>query len=177
MMKNYLIGMAAFFMLSIHLQAQDYGKQVRYFKKGQTDIQLGFGLLNAAAIMDGASAKMPALNIKGDRFFSDNFSLGVGYHFFSHESQPYLIPDGIVQRLTNTTHQLTLRPAFHITGLKSTDFYGGILLGLAFESFSVDKGGFDYQYQHQNLRPKQTKGIYGGFVGARYILTRHFCIF
>lgn len=176
-MKNLLFGMAAFFMLSMNLQAQDYSKPTRIFKKGQTDIQFGYGLLTTAKILDGATTKLPAFTVRGDRFMSDNFSLGVSYAVSSHQSKPYIIPDGFEQRVTNTTHQLAIRPTFHMTNLKNADLYGGFQIGLNFETFKVDQGTFDHLSEHQNLSPQQTKGIYAAFIGGRYVISKKWTAF
>ncbi len=176
-MKNLLLGMAAFFMLSTHLIAQDYSKPNRIFKKGQTDIQFGYSLLTSAAILDKATTKFPPVSIRGDRFFSNNFSLGVSYSVAAHESRPYIVPDGLEQRITNTTHQVAIRPTFHITSLKNTDLYGGMLIGLNFEEFTVDQGNTSYIQEHKNFQPQKTKGIYSAFVGGRYVLCKRWSVF
>lgn len=176
-MKNLLLGMAAFLMLSTNLDAQNYSRPTRIFKKGQTDIQIGYGLLTTASIMDKANTKFPPVSIRGDRFMSDNFSLGVSYTVASHRGQPFIIPDGLEQRITNTTHQLALRPTFHITSLKNTDLYGGIMVGLNFEEFSVDQGNTTFITEHKNFQPQRIKGIYTAFVGGRYVLSKRWSAF
>ena len=176
-MKNLLIGMAAFLMISMNIQAQDYGKPTRIFKKGQTDIQIGYGLLTTAKILDKATTLTPPLTIRADRFMSDNFSLGVAYTVSSHQSRPYIIPDGFEQRITNTTHQVVLRPTFHVTNLKNADLYGGFQIGLNYEMFKVDNGDFEYLQRHKNLSPQQTKGVYSAFVGGRYVISKKWSAF
>ena len=176
-MKNLLLGMAAFLMLSTQLTAQDYSRPTRIFKKGQTDIQFGYSLLTSAVIMDKATTKFPPVSIRGDRFFSDNFSMGISYSVSSHESRPYIVPDGLEQRIINTTHQVTVRPTFHITTLKNTDLYGGMAIGLNFEEFTVDRGNTAFITEHKNFKPQKTKGVYSAFVGGRYVLSKKWSVF
>lgn len=176
-MKNLLFGMAAFLMLSLSVHAQDYSKPNRLFKKGQTDIQIGCGLLTTAAILDKADTKFPPVSIRGDRFMSDNFSLGVSYTVASHESQPFIIPDGIEQRITNTTHQLAIRPTFHITSLKNADLYGGLIIGLNFEEFKVNSPDITYLQVHKKFQSQRTKGVYAAFVGGRYVFSKRWSTF
>ncbi|MEO1260620.1 MAG: hypothetical protein AAFZ15_17620 [Bacteroidota bacterium] len=176
-MKNLLIGTITLLMFSINLTAQDYGKPKRIFQKGQTDIQIGYGLLTTAVILDNATTNIPSLTIRGDRFFSDNFSLGVAYTVSSHTGQPYLIPDGLPQRIKNTTHQVVVRPTFHMTNIKNLDLYGGFNLGLNFEMFSVDRGNADYVTEHLGFQSQRTKGVYTAFVGGRYVIDKRWSAF
>ena len=176
-MKNLLIGMTAFLLLSMNLSAQDYGKPKRVFDKGQTDIQIGYGLLTTAVILDDATTNLPPITIRGDRFFSDNFSLGVAYTVASHTNQPYIIPDGLAQRIKNTTHQVVVRPTFHMTSLKNLDLYGGFNVGLNFEMFSVDRGSTEYITEHLNFQPQKTKAVYTAFVGGRCVLDKKWSAF
>ena len=176
-MKNLLIGMAAFLMLSLNIQAQDYTKPTRVFKKGQTDIQIGYGLFTTATILDKAATIIPPITVRANRFMSDNFSLGIAYTVSSHQSEPFIIPDGFEQRLTNTTHQVVLRPTFHVTNLKNADLYGGFQIGMNYEMFKVDSGDLEYLKKHKNLSPQQTKGVYSAFVGGRYVISKKLSAF
>ena len=169
--------MATFFMLSSNLYTQDYSVPTRIFKRGQTDIQIGYGLFTGAKIMDKADTKFPPLSFRGDRFMGDHFSLGVSYTIASHQSQPFIIPDGIEQRITNTTHQMAVRPTFHMTSLKKMDLYGGMLIGLNFEEFKIDQGTTTYMQEHKNFQPQRTKVIYSAFVGSRYVLSKNWSVF
>ena len=176
-MKNLLLSIAAILLLSINLVAQDYSKPKRVIKKGQTDISLGYGLITTAVIMDKATTKLPPLSIRADHFMSEKFSLGAAFTSSSHKSPPSIIADGFERRITNTTHQLVLRPTFHVTGIKDADFYGGFQVGVNFESFGVDNGDTKDLEAHKNFKPNRIKGIYTGFVGGRYIINKKWSAF
>ncbi|HFA50176.1 MAG TPA: hypothetical protein ENJ95_14290 [Bacteroidetes bacterium] len=176
-MKNLLLGLVTILMFSINLAAQKSSKPARLFQKGQTDVQIGYGLLTTAVIVDHANAKMPPLTVKVDRMFSDNFSLGLSYTHSIHEAEPIIVPDGIFQRVTNNTRQIALRPTFHFTHLKNLDFYGGALLGVNIQKFSVDQGGFDYIQRHMGIKPKRNTFAYSAFIGGRYAINKRWTAF
>lgn len=166
-----------FFTASISAQNYAFEKPTRVFEKGQTDIQLGHGFFTLSSLLDDASTKLPPLTIQAGRFLGNNFSLGVSYTRSAHESQPFVINDGLVQRVTNNTHQAGIRAAFHMTKLDNADLYGGFKLAMNFQRFSVDKGDFEYLSNHMNIVPKRNKATYTAFIGGRYAFTKRLSAF
>lgn len=166
-------------LFSITLNAQDYSHQKpnRVFGKGQTDIQLGYGLFAMSKILDDATTLLPPVTIRAQRFLGNNFSLGVGYTQSSHQSQPIIIRDGIAQRVTNNTHQAALQAAFHVTKMDNVDLYGGFKLAMNFQQFEVDQGNFDYISTHMGIQPEKTQVTYTGFVGGRYAFAKKWSAF
>ncbi len=164
-------------MLSVNLNAQNYSNTGRDFGKGQTDIQIGYGLLPTAVIMDNATTKLPPLSIRAERFLSGNFSLGVAFTMSSYQGEPIIIGDGLSQRVTNTTQQVVLRPAFHFTEIKNADLYGGFQLGINFEEYEVDSGNFDFLKTYMGIQPQRTKMAYSAFIGGRYALGQRWSTF
>ncbi len=176
-MKNLLFGLVAFMTLSFTLNAQNYADPIRTFGKGQTDIQVGVGLLSTSAIMDNATSKFPSMSLRASRFLGENFSLGVSYSLSSSEGEPMIVGDGFSQKITNTTHAVAVRPAFHFTKIKRADMYGGVQIGMNFEKFEVDQGDFEYLRRHMGIQPQQTKVTYSAYIGGRYALSKRFSTF
>ncbi|MEZ4961874.1 MAG: hypothetical protein R2830_18745 [Saprospiraceae bacterium] len=183
-MKNLIILTALLLVSSVSLHAQCAPKAkrcslkpVRTLAKGQIDLQVGYGLLTTAKLLDKATTLTPPISIRAARMMGKRFSLGAAYTYASHQSKPYVISDGMEQRLTNSTHAIFLRPAFHFTSLKNADLYGGIQVGVYLESFSVDNGDFDHWVNHKGLSPRQTKGVYTAFIGGRYFVSKRLSLF
>ncbi len=176
-MKNLLFGLVAFVMLSVNLNAQNHSSSVQDFGKGQTYIQVGYGIISTSSMLDNATSKLPPLSIRIERFMGENFTLGLAYTMSSHQGEPIIVGDGFSQRVTNTTQQIALRPAFHFTNIKKADLYGGFQLGVSFEKFEVDRGDFDFLENHLGIHPQNTKVAYSAFVGGRYAINNRWSTF
>ena len=178
-MKNYLIAIATVLLATATLTAQNYAPKdpARVFAKGQTDIQVGYGLVALSVVLDGAKTILPPITVQASRFLGSNFSLGVSYTQSSHQSKPIIIRDGFAQKVTNHTHQAGLRAAFHVTKLDNADLYGGFKFALNFQQFSVDQGDFDFISTHMHIVPSNTKASYTAFLGGRYAFTKKWSAF
>lgn len=178
-MKNFLIITLTLVLSATTLSAQSYAYKDpnRIFGKGQTDFQVGYGLVALSSVLDGAKTILPPVTIQASRFLGSNFSLGVSYTQSSHQSKPIIIRDGFSQRVTNHTHQAGLRAAFHVTKLDNADLYGGFKLAVNFQDFSVDQGDFEYISTHMGIVPQSTKATYTAFLGGRYAFAKKWSAF
>lgn len=171
-MKNTLFVITALLcVLPTILKAQDYRQPVRIFKKGQTDVQLGMGILPTALLLDRASMKLLPVSIEVNHMLGNRFSLGLFHGQSIAESRPIVSVDGVQQRVTNHTSRTALKAAWHINSLPNADFYGGFMLALTDARFSVDIGDMGYLENHLGMVRRKTKLTYTGFVGGRYALT------
>jgi len=176
-MKNLLFVFLTTVAFSVNLHAQDYSRSTQDFGKGQTIIELGYGVLPTNSVLENAGTKLPVLSLRADRFMGEKFSLGVSYTVSSQQGAPIIVGDGFSQRVTNTTHQVALRPTFHYTKAAKADLYGGINLGVNLEKYDVDFGDFSYIHEHLGIQPQRTKMVYSAFVGGKYALGNHLSAF
>ncbi len=175
-MKSYFVAIIACMAIATTTIAQNSNAH-RVFGKGQTDIQLGVGLLPSSKILDDADTKFIPVTLQASHFFGKNFSLGLAFTRAASQGQPIIISDGLSQRVTNTLNQAALRAAFHITKVDNVDFYGGFLAGLNMEKFTVDQGNMDYLMEYRGLKENKTTVAYTGFIGTSIAFTKHISAF
>lgn len=175
-MKNLLLTGITCMLISISLQAQQHSPN-RLLQKGQTDLSIGYGMLAISKVMDQATTNLPPLSLRADRQFSNNFSLGWAYTIASHTSQPSIVEDGFQQSISNTIHQVVLRPAFHMTRIRNADLYGGFQIGINLEYFRNNGGNPAHLEQHHDFQPNRIKGVYSAFLGGRYFLCDRWNVF
>ena len=169
MNKNYpLLILLALFLCSGSLQAQK--KDIRTFKKGQLDLDLGMGIF-PTFLKDKADVDLPPVNIGGEYWFSPNFTVGLR---FGHSTTNYSATNDQLLGVENGRNYQSryffsgLRFGMHCTKYDHWDLYGGMTLGYHITHISRLDGEFGaYEAQH-GLHQKNDHLTYYGFVGARY---------
>ncbi|MCB0521569.1 MAG: outer membrane beta-barrel protein [Lewinellaceae bacterium] len=177
MKKNMLIFTLLFSLSSMALDAQNFKKPNRKFRAGQTDLQIGNGLLPLAGLLNDATVILPPLTLRLGYFFSKNFSLGTAYTFSSMEGNPNLEVGDPSVRIRLVSHLAGIRAAAHFTELPNADLYGGCMLGVYFQRFHILSDSPSYPEGSQGFRHARTTLSYSAFLGARYAFLRKWSVF
>ena len=176
-MKKVIFLLIAFAITISSLTAQNHDKPNRYFTKGQSDIQIGLGLLPADVIIDKAITKTMPYTVELNRMMRPKFSLGLFYVRSVMESQPK-INNGIAEQIIEKDFRQTgLKLAFHFCQIKNFDSYGGFALAINKHLFKVVEGDEEYLIEHKNFQPKRVGIGYTGFVGGRLAVKKDWLVF
>ena len=160
------------------------------FKKGQTDVNLGLGLLANRYYYFAGSHVTPPINLSVEKAVTENLSVGGffayiravykssgNYYYYDHNN--LWVYSSYNDKVTLTYGVLGIRGAFHLAEyvqVENLDLYAGAMLGWSFAKFT---------YTSDNLNgrvdPYRTTG-YGGlvggfFIGARYRFTERVGVF
>lgn len=176
-MKTILITFLGCLLAFSSLEAQQYKQAKRTFGKGQTEIQIGAGVVPTTRVLDGAELNVLPLSVAVEHYFGKNFSLGAMYNYASSVGKQIISSDGISHRVVNNTHQVGLKTAFHVTRIDNVDLYGGMLISANFQRFSAEEGSLDYLVEHRGVTPEKTKLSYTAVVGGRYAFTNRLSAF
>ena len=176
-MKKIIFTLMATVIVSMGLPAQNNNHLGRYFTKGQSDLQVGLGLVPVDVILEKANIRALPYTVEVKRMMGDHFSLGLFHTRSVVEGQLKVYQDGVARRLEKDFRQTGLKMAFHFNQFKNFDSYGGIALAINRHYFTVLEGDEDYLIQHLNFRPKRTGMGYTGFVGARLVARKNWTVF
>ncbi|MEO1263067.1 MAG: hypothetical protein AAFZ15_29935 [Bacteroidota bacterium] len=163
--------------IAMQLAAQCIHQPERYFSKGQSDLQIGIGLVPVDVILDKATVKTMPHTVELNRMMGDKFSMGLFYSRSVVESQLQPQQDGVEQQIEKDFRQTGLKFAFHFNQYKNFDSYGGFSLAFNHQYFKVVEGDEAYLVNHLNFQPKRTGIGYSGFVGTRLAIRKNWSAF
>ena len=163
--------------LAPNLYSQQYKKPNRIFKKGDSDLSLGIGLL-PTFVKDRTNQQLPPISLRYEHRLARNFSLGIeGAHSVATTQMKSLFSD--TRQYRNRFYHLALRSAVHCNckGLDNWDIYGGFALGFNFSRISVIGHSFGETEKLMGIKPKKNQMSFYGFLGGRYAITPHLSLF
>lgn len=175
-MKATLLLLVSIICFANLCEAQ-HKKPDRIFKKGQSDVQIGVGLV-PTYFMDKAKMIVPPVSLEFNHLLSDHFSLGAYAGHSVSQSKPGITSDGIPQSVQNKHFQFGLKGGIHITKWDNFDWYGGFMLAYNHSKFkAVDNSDMQFMEQHLGIERKKEKFTYTGFLGVRYAFEPKYTLF
>lgn len=147
------------------------------FKKGDLELDLGFGLMNTF-IDKNTKAAMPPLSMRFSYRVKKTISIGtyVGYSRTNYVAPQDLTDNPKIPEMTNNHFQVGVRGQGHFVQDRF-DFYGGAMLGYNFSINSFDNLGADDRLEGIVAEKFSDKVIFSGFIGGKYLLTEHVGLF
>ncbi len=178
-MKNIILSSLTLLFLAITattISAQYYPDIE--FKKGDKELDFGFGLMNTF-IDKNTEAAMPPLSMRFSYRIKKTVSVGtyLGYSRTNYVAPPNDGRDNPEPpELTNNHFQIGLRGQGHFVQDR-LDFYGGAMIGYNFSINESANLSPDKRVQGVVVEDFADKIVFSGFVGGKYLLTEHFGIF
>jgi len=155
--------------------AQNVTKEEVEFKKGDIEFALGVGLIPTFR-SKAAKTKVLPLNFNMNYRVSQNFSLGTYLGYSSTNWQPEPVADEVPEDYLNTEYFVTgLRAEGHFNR-ERVDFYGGGMFG-----YTISKIDTNVDIENESVDgimvEEGGKFTYSGYVGLKYMMTKHFGIY
>ncbi len=179
-MKNNLLlpgfTLILLFLMNTNLSAQYY--ENIEFKKGDVEAQVGVGLMSTFVGKNTNTTILP-LSLSVNYRLQKHLSIGA---YLGYSQTEYVAPEEDGEKLPGMTPELVNN--YFLTGLRFQghfsrdrfDFYGGGMIGY---NFSVNESENLTDGRLQNIRVEDYADAWtwSGYIGAKYLLTKHFGVF
>jgi hypothetical protein len=142
------------------------------FEKGDMAANLGIGVGGFYATGSGYSTKIPPVELSGEYFIMNNFSVG-GFIGGSKNEYEYKLGSSDYETIAYTYFNIGAIGNYHFVNHEKFDVYGGARIGyvglsLKYDEDEIESGSID------KLDGRSSGILVGAHVGGRYFFTESF---
>ncbi len=157
--------------------AQNVTREEVEFKKGDIELSMGVGLLSTFRSKNATTKVLP-VNFTMAYRLNQNVSLGGYFAYSSTEWEPKPVADEVPDEyLINHFYLAGLRAEGHFNR-ERVDFYGGAMVAYNFSQIDTNIDPDDPQPEGVQIKDEDN-GVftYSGYVGVKYMMTKHIGLF
>ncbi len=164
------------FLTLMTLYAACLSGQCQKIKYPFYEASAGVGVI-PTFVKDQIQTELPPFSAGLDYRINERFSLGTRLGYTRVLSAADLMGDGDYEQFRNNFFMAGLRFAVHSRYFEKWDLYGGMNLAYTISKVDVIEGNVALLKKHLNYKPVRGSMMASAFLGAKFILKSHTCLF